>query len=202
MTKLFTKLTLAVGAIAALPGMAQANTSTATGTVSMTVLDQCSVTGATVNLGTYTANQTWGDVGAAVGSLDGMYNFYPGSLGAEYLNFGSVTCDAGVPYTLSIRGTYSSFGEIGIAHNSKRARFFPAVKKLGGTVIADNWTSGSGHVFQDGDDLSAVGTGSAQSLIGSAFMFNLASTWDAPSDSDTLAVAGVSTDTLTYTLNF
>lgn len=201
MTKFFTKLALVAGAMVALPGIAQAGTSTATGTVSMTVLNQCSVAGATVNLGTYSAGQTWGNISAALGSIDGMYNFQPGSLGSEYLNYGSVTCDAGTPYTLSIRGSHTS-GEILIPHNGKTGRLLVALKKIGGTTIADTWTPGSGHVFSD-DTVSGVGTGSAQTLLGSAIMFNLTNViWNAPSDSDTLGAAGVATDTLTYTLNF
>lgn len=201
MTKLFAKFALAAGALVALPGMAQAGTSTASGTASINVLNQCSVAGATVNLGTYSANQTWGDVGAALGKLDLMYNFNPGSLGSEYLNFGSVTCDAGTPYTLTIDGSYG-YGAIVLQHNGKRGRFWMAVKKLGNTVMADNWNSGGGHVFQ-GDVLNGVGTGSAQSLVGNVFMHNTSTVfWDAPDDSDTLGVAGVSTDTLNYTLNF
>lgn len=201
MTKLFIKFALAAGAMVVLPGMAQAGSSTASGAASMNVLNQCSVTGASVSLGTYSASQTWGDVGAALGKADPMNNFYSGSLGSEYLNFGSVTCDAGMPYTLTIEGSYG-YGAIVLPHNGKRGRFWMAVKKLGNTVMADNWTSGGGHVFQ-GDVLNGVGTGSAQPLVGNVFMHNLTTVyWDAPDDSETLGVAGVATDTLTYTLNF
>ena len=81
-------------ALLATPGLAHAGTSTATGSASMNVLNQCSVTGANVNLGTFTTNNTWADVGSQLGYWgEAMYSY--GSQGASYANFGSVTCDAG-----------------------------------------------------------------------------------------------------------
>lgn len=199
MTKLFTKVVLAAAAIAALPSAAQAGTSTATGTATLTVMNQCSVTGANVNLGTYTTGQTWGDVANALGKVDDWLVYSQGSKGLEYLNYGSVTCDAGVPYTLEITGSQVS---IEIAHNGKKAQFVPLIKKLGGTVVADNdpETPGAGANVSD-FSLSGVGTGSAQALVGSvALYFPM---WNTTATAtDTLGAAGVSTDTLTYTLNF
>jgi len=65
----FPKMIALLGALAALPGAAQAGTATDTKTAAFDVINQCSVTGATINLGTYRTNQTWGDVAAVLGSV-------------------------------------------------------------------------------------------------------------------------------------
>lgn len=204
MTKLFTKFALAAGALVALPGMAQAGTSTATGAASMNVLNQCSITGATVNLGTYAANQTWGNIGAALGKFDlDQYFLYQGSKGKEYLNYGSVTCDNGTPYTFSIKGTLPD-GAIGITINGKTARLLPMVFKLGGNLAQDNYWVDTGYQMNlAGQPLSGTGTGNAQSIVGHVIVENDANkVANVPADSDALGVAGTYTDTLSYTLNF
>jgi len=106
MIKHVSKFALAATALVALPGAAQAGTSTDTGAASMTVINQCSVTGANVNLGTYTTNQTWDDIGKVLGRNYGDTGYSPGTLGQEYVNFGSVTCDTATPYTLYINGSF------------------------------------------------------------------------------------------------
>jgi len=55
MIKNFSKLAIVAAAAAALPGVAQAGTSTATGTAVINIVSQCAVTGANVSLGSYTA---------------------------------------------------------------------------------------------------------------------------------------------------
>lgn len=200
MSKLFTKIALAAGAIAALPAAAQAGTSTATGTATLTVINQCNVAGANINLGTYTTSQTWGDVGNSLGKIDEWGTYVPGSKGLEYMNFGSVTCDAGVPYTLTVTG--ASHYNIGITHNGKTAKFIPAIKKLGSATVADNDVSvpgaGANVAYYE---LSGTGTGSAQALLGSAIL-SFPDMYTSAVPSDTFGATGVATDTLTYTLNF
>lgn len=199
MSKLFTKVVLAAGAIAALPSAAQAGTSTATGTATLTVMNQCSVTGATVSLGTYTVSQTWGDVANAVGKVDDYLVYHAGSRGQEFLNYGSITCDAGVPYSLEIRGT---LGTMSITHNGKSAQSQPMIKKLGGVAVADNdATLPTAGANVSDNVLTGTGTGSAQVLLGSApLYFPMFGT--SVYATDTLGATGIATDTLTYTLNF
>lgn len=200
MTKILSKIALAAAAVAALPGAAQAGTSTTTSNASFNVISQCTVTGKDVQLGTYTASQTWGDVGAALGSTTS--NVYTmGSLGQEYLDMGSVTCDAGTPYTLSIKGSAAGFGMVKITHNGKVAEFHTYVKKLGGVAVADNnGLVGSGAQVNS-FTLAGTGTGTAQSLIGHANLhFGTGGTTALKTDA--LGAAGTATDTLNYTLNF
>lgn len=55
MIKNVSKVAIVAAALVALPGIAQAGTATATatGTATLTVINQCTVTGANVNLGSY-----------------------------------------------------------------------------------------------------------------------------------------------------
>ena len=100
------KLALAAAAALCLPAAAQAGTSTDTKAANFTVLNQCSITGANIDLGTFTAQQTWGDLGASIGHLNLGTNAYtPGSRGGASMKLGSVNCDWDVLYTLYIQGS-------------------------------------------------------------------------------------------------
>jgi spore coat protein U-like protein len=162
------------------------------------VTNQCSVTGANVNLGNYTTAQTWGDVGAALGGYDGA-TFTAGSLGKEYLNWGSVTCDNTVPYTLKIDGTGVN-GAIKIAIGAKSALFNAYIKKVGAAVVADTDAHAAGTPVNGTSQVSATGTGVQQDLLGSVLLgYTFGGTAVA---ADTLATAGTYSDNLSYTLTF
>lgn len=202
MIKNVSKVALVAAALIALPGAAQAGSATASGTATLTVINQCTVTGATVNLGTYTSNQTWANVGAALGSHNGT-TYTAGSQGQEYLNFGSVTCDSGAPYTLTIKGTSTGVsGAIKITQGGKVVNFLPAIKKVGGTTVADSNASYAGtgaHVYTSA--VAGTGTGAAQTLLGNVTLA-LGTSGSTALATDTLGTAGTASDTLSYTLNF
>ncbi|MFM2300697.1 MAG: hypothetical protein RLZZ84_433 [Pseudomonadota bacterium] len=196
---------VALLALAALPGVAHAGTATATGTATLTVVNQCSVTGATVNLGNYLTTNTWGTVGASLGQLSGT-TFTAGSRGAEYLTFGSVTCDNNVPYTLSIVGTGSSTNAVGaikLTVNSKVMTLLHGIKKVGATTLADSNSTfaGAGQLMTNGGLVSATGTGAAQTLLGNVTI-SPGATGSTAALTDALTTAGTYTDALSYTLNF
>lgn len=208
-----TRRALGLGLLA-LPGLAHAGTSTATGTASFNVVNQCSVTGTTVNLGTYTTSQTWGGVANTLGAYD--YGGYTaGTSGQEYINWGSVTCDAGTPYTLEIKGgsahPYSPGGIVFLRNElvpgsgdwDFGVHFNPFVKKIGATVIPDNDLPGLGG-YVGSIPAAAVGTGAPQAVLGSVTM-NWTTSWatwtSGLSPTDQLKADSFS-DTLTYTLNF
>ena len=200
MNRIF-KLAIAASAIAALPGVAHAGTATATGTVTLTVVDQCAVTGANVNLGTYAADNTWDDVAKALGKYDGT-TYTAGSRGQEYLNYGSITCSNGIGYTLTIKGSATN-GGIKINHNGKTAVFMPAIKKLAGTVVADTAGGFAGAGARVATSpLAGTGTGAAQALLGNVTLIFDAAAGTTAAMTGTLGVAGTATDTLNYTLNF
>lgn len=193
------KAGIAAAALVAMPGMAIAGTSTATGAANFSVISQCSVAGNTVNVGTYTTSQTWNDVANELGKW--VTSYTSGTKGGEYLTWGSVTCDNGVPYTLAIRGSSVHVqvpSGLQFTQNGKIIRMGLYVKKVGNTVIPDFYP-GSGRPMGDGRNVGSTGTGAPQQVLGSV-TFN-ANASDALL-TDTLAVPGAVSDTLTYTLNF
>lgn len=202
MIKNVSKVAIVVAALAALPGMAQAGTDTATGTATFSVNDQCSVTGATVNLGTYNVNDTWGTVGSQIGYVTSGGLWIPSPRGYELLNFGSVTCDSGTPYTLTVKGTATGYlpGAISLVIGGRTAIVAPYIKKVGTTTIADSSALGAGTRAWTGTGVAATGTGAAQSLIGHANLNLVYSPGTLATDK--LTTAGTYSDTLTYTLTF
>ena len=201
MFKTISKFAIAAAAVVALPGMAEAGTVTASGTAAMSVASQCSVTGATVNLGSFTTNDTWGTVLGQNGGWTALGVYTAGSRGFEYANFGSVTCDNGMPYSLAIWGTSASIKAIRITVAGKTAYLAPFIKKVGATTAANTGpATGAGAAVYSGSSLAATGTGAAQILLGSA-QLDLSPSLGLLA-SDRLATPGTYTDTLTYTLNF
>lgn len=207
------KLPLLVGAIASamLPAAAQAGTTTVSVPVVLNVNPQCSVTGGVVNLGAYYSNQYWYQVANSIGYyLAGINDslsasgIRQGTRGWEYANFGSVTCDAGTPYTLLIKGTSTNSNNIRLNVNGTIAVFMPAIKRLGGNVVPDNPGSnyaGSGHHMYFGA-LSATGTGAPQEMRGSAVINLNLSDESTVRSNNLIGPNGSYADTLTYTLNF
>lgn len=189
-------------AVMALPGAAHAGTGSATGTATMAVVSQCSVSGANINLGTYLSTNTWFTVGNATGiNFNGGYT--AGSQGQEYLNYGSVTCDAGTPYTLSIAGTGTS-GTVKVTVNAQVGAFQPAVKRIGGTVVTDSdgGFAGVGNIMTT-RPLSATGTGTAQTVLGSVLLTSPGAGFGSTNSlTSQLTQKGVFTDTVNYTLTF
>lgn len=196
-----------VVALMAVPGVAHAGTATASGNANFNVINQCSVTGATVNLGTYTSSQTWGDVAANLGLMDYGPAYTAGGRGQAYLTWGSVTCDNGTPYTLSIKGTSTqqySPGGIRFAWQNAQGANYTAVfdvyvKSIGGTAVADSVAGAAGAGARANVTPAAgIGTGAAQTVLGSAVY-----SYDASMSQlfDTVPEGSLS-DSLTYTLNF
>lgn len=192
---------LAVAAIS-LPGAAIAGTGSATGAATMSVVSQCSVSGANIHLGTYLSTNTWFTIGNATG-INFNNGYTAGSQGQEYLSYGSVTCDAGTPYTLSIAGTGTS-GTVKVTVNAQVGAFQPAVKRIGGTVVTDSDAgfAGVGNIMTT-RPLSATGTGTAQTVLGSVLLTSPGAGFGSTNSlTSQLIQKGVYTDTMTYTLTF
>lgn len=201
----FKNLSYAALAIAAmaLPGIAHAATNTATGAANLAVVSQCSVTGGAVNLGSFKSTDTWGDVSNLLG-LFGPAGYVPGTAGQENLNFGSVTCDAGTPYSLTIKGSGRE-GTVQLGVNGKVVTFVTAFKKVGDVVQTDNTTAyvGAGRVVY-ASPATASGTGTPQAVLGSANLItsNYAVYGTTAALTDALGNSGAFSDTLNYTLTF
>ena len=158
-------------AAVALPGIAQAGSASDVGSAVFTVINKCEVDGTDVHLGTFTASQTWDQVGAELGLYDGT-KFTAGSQGLSYLSFGSVTCDKDTNYKLTIKGSGTG-GTIKISHNGKVAAFLPAVKKLAGVDVADSTPAYVGTGAQVWTSaLAGVGTGALQELQGNVMRWS------------------------------
>lgn len=193
-------LAIAAAAIA-LPGVAQAGTATATATASFEVTNQCALTASNVNLGVFTLNQTWDEVAAVHGKYNGTA-YTAGTAGAQSINFGTVNCDTGLQYSLTIAGS-STTAEKGavLTHGGKTMVLWPTIKKIGTTTIADNagWTGVGGDASSKA--VTGVGTGASQTILG-ALTLQMVAGKSTALGTDKLATAGVVKDTLNYNLTF
>lgn len=192
-------MALAAG-VAALPGAANAGTSTATGTANFNVVSQCAITGSNVHLGTFTASQKWSDIANELGYWSGSA-YTVGQRGTEYIQWGSVTCDTGVGYTVKITG---SGPNIILNINGKSGGFNGRIKKIGTVTLAD---SAGALLPNTGVSMSlgtaaGTGTGAAQPIVGSVILSYAGGDGTTAQPGDVLTTAGTYSDTLNYTLTF
>lgn len=191
--------------MAATSNAAYAGTSTATGTASLKVLNQCSVTGANVNLGTFTTTQTAADVAAYLGYLHGQDGllYTPGAMPDGAMVLGSVTCDAGTPYTLRIDPAVDGVAEIysffELTLNGKKLGFSTWARKIGDQTLGSNWGSVDAWYMSDFNPAAAVGTGVPQQIIGNVYLEAYYSQMEL---TDQLGQAGVYSAPQIYTLTF
>lgn len=201
----FAKTAIAVATFAALPGIAQAGTNAATANVTMQVASQCTVSGADVYLGAFRTTDTWSAVGTKHGYMTNGFTYVQGTAGQESLKFGSVTCDAGLPWRLQIKGTSSNAsntGAISIMLNGKISIMYPAIKRVGGVVISDSNTYWPGTGMQVWSNiLNQTGTGAPQDLLGNVSVAFYA-TGTTANPTSTMGWSGSASDTLTYTVSF
>lgn len=201
------KLLVASAAVLAIPGVAHAGTATDAKTATFKVINQCSITGANINVGTFTTTNTWGDVFAVHGHIrESDRADVRGTLGLTGVNWGSVTCDAGTPYNLQIKGkdTDWNYALLLFNVNGKRMSAWPMVKKIGAIDVPDSYwvdpdIGGSAH-----DWVAGVGTGAPQAVIGHMW-FDPGWGGFAPDravTADQLGASGTYIANIDYTLNF
>ena len=201
MFKNVSKFAVAAAALAALPGAAQAGTATTNSTATFNVVTQCSVTGATVRLGTFTVNNTFQDVANKLGYTYPTSAQTVGTDGYEALVWGKVNCNNGTPYQLQIKGT-TAFQGVKLDIAGKTAHLVPIVKSLGGVAVAQAQPSWPGWgTVVNSSSAAGVGLGADQEIRGSAPVY-FGLTGMTALATDRLAVAGTYTDNLTYTLTF
>ncbi len=196
---------LATAAALCLPAAAQAGTATDTKAASFTVAGQCSVSGATLDLGSYRTFNNWQDVANVLGYFSSVY--IPGTKGSEYLNYGSVNCVPGTPWSLRIIGNNGGVSSDGVtyyfttASGTKFMRMSMWVKKVGNIVYPDVLPShnGLGGSPQSNNRIVGTGTGVDQNIIGSVAL-GFAGTGSVLA-TDKL-VQGRYVDSLDYTLTF
>lgn len=203
--------------LAAIPTIAHAGTSTDTGTASLNVINQCSIAGSNVDFGTFTSNDTIADVTAVNGRWDiaGSGVVYTvGSRGIEYAEWGTVTCDNGVPYSITIQGTADNWaapnGIEFVWQNQSGSTVGMVmdilVKKLGNETVPDSEPEypGAGTIISR-QPVAGVGTGTPQQIRGSAIYNFYGVSVKIPDASDVLSeklVPGSYVAPLNYTLTF
>ncbi|MEN9683173.1 MAG: hypothetical protein RLZZ427_924 [Pseudomonadota bacterium] len=207
LSKFSTTAAAAALALAALPQAAHAAGSSAgSGAAALTVEGECSLKGATVDLGTYTTNQTWGDVGAILGLADQASDtsYRVGALGTQYLELGTFYCPDTQFSGFNVVGSgvvTNTQGVVPIVMNGKLMNIVLFVKKVGQTTVEGfqiPFFAGAGVVMQPGIYAYSNSDGSPQKVLGSALVHTRGST---AALTDKLT-AGTYTDKLTYTLLF
>lgn len=204
MVENFARAAIAAAIFIAVPGVAQAGTVTATANVTMQVGTQCTISGANVHMGSFKNTDTWGTVGAKHGSY--VYVYTGGTAGKQSLYFGSVNCDAGLPWSLTIKGSSTgsqTLGAIRLTLNGKTAVMYPAIKQLGASIVSDSMSAffpGTGNQVWS-TALSGIGTGAPQDMYGNITVSYTAAESNITS-STVLGPVNSGSDSLLYTLTF
>lgn len=183
-----------------------AGQSTDTGTATFSVINECSVAGSTIDLGTFLTTQTFQDVANANGYFDANDNWFEGTRGTGYVNLGSITCDSGVPYTVNIQGSGPD-GAILMDIGGKKVAASIWIKSIGAQTLADASEPNLGAYASDisWEHPSGVGSGTPQTTLGTV---PLGLGWVKQQNggtaelADQLGTAGTYVNTLVYTLNF
>lgn len=198
------KLALAAAAALCLPAAAQAGATTANAQASFNVDTQCSLRGATLELGSYRTFNNWQDVANSLGYFSSVY--IAGPKGSEYLNYGSINCTSGTPWGLTIIGKNGGLSNYGITYYmtkpfGKFIRMSLWVKRVGNIVYSDALPShnGLGGSPQTANRIVGTGTGVNQDIIGSVAVGFGGTDSVLPTDSLT---QGRYIDNLEYTLTF
>lgn len=199
---------IAMAACLAGASAASAGTSSGTGTANMNVINQCTVTGANVHLGTFRITDTVKTVVDQIGYQDGdTYGFVVGANGVGTVPLGNVTCDNGTPYTITMDGNGVG-GSVEIQLPAGILELYPMVKKVGDYVISgydDPYGIGASQSNLDfhGAQVGTVANGAPQQIMGNLIA------WAQPTTSggyigtnEQLGTAGVYSGSWTTTLNF
>lgn len=204
---------MTVAACLAGASAASAGTGTATGTASMQIINQCTITGGNVSLGTYRTTDTLQTVANQLGYQDAAtYDYVAGTNGIGTMLMGSVTCDAGTPYTIMMQGAGPGYG-LEIQFPAGAILLYTTVKKVGDYVVPDGdpFLNGFGKesnpdTLSSYSDQSPVGTianGAAQPIMGNIVLWRTAATNGGLLGADAqLGTAGVYTASWITTLNF
>lgn len=195
----------------ALPAMA--GTSTCTGTATFQVVNQCSIAGANVNLGTFRTTDTLQTVANKTGYQDGTtYDLVAGTDGVGTVLLGTVTCDTGTPYTVSMQSTGWG-GSLVLTLPNGIIEMYPMVKKIGNYNVPDGepyfngfgkWASPDALLtYSEQSPLGTTADGTPQPIMGNIIPWVYAThTGNYIGGDEQLGTAGVYTASWTSTLHF
>ena len=143
------------------------------GLATFTVLKNCSVTGATVDLGTYLSTDTVQDVARNLGyQTEQNAEVIPGALAPGAFTYGEVSCHEGTPYTLGITGTEPASGDLRIDLEKGAIYLQLLVKQVGSIVVPDvnGRSNGFGQFanphWNGGRGIGVIGNGRTQPILG------------------------------------
>ena len=150
-----------------------------------TVIKDCWVSGATVDLGTYFSTDTVEDVANNLGyQREEDATVIRGAQPPGAITYGAVSCHAGTPYTLRITGIEPSAGDMRIDLEKGSMYLRLLVKKVGATVVPDANPSFNGFGqsanpnLTDGKGVGVIGEGRAQPILGNVIPVLFQSTSD------------------------
>lgn len=204
-------LAAATCAVGALPAMA--GTSSATASATFQVVNQCSITGSNVNLGTFRTTDTLQTVANKTGYQDGTtYELVAGTDGIGTVPLGSVTCDTDTPYTISMRSNGWS-GSLTLNLPGGIIELYPMVKRIGSYEVPDGepYFNGFGKwaspdilaTYSERSPLGTTANGSAQPIMGNIIPWVYAThTGDYIGGDEQLGTAGVYSASWVTTLDF
>lgn len=204
---------LAMAASIAGASAASAGTSTASGTATLNIVNQCTITGANVSLGTYRTTDTFQTLANQTGYQDSTtYEIVPGTNGVGTVSLGSVTCDNGTPYTISMEGA-GSFGSVDIQMPAGIIELFPMVSKIGDYNVPDGDAGFNGFgkwaspqmlpVYAEQSPLGTTANGTPQQIKGNVIPWVYPTHTDGYMGGDEqLGAVGVYTGSWVTTLNF
>lgn len=204
---------LAAAASLAAVSPAAAGTSTATSTATFNVVAKCEITGATVNLGTYRTTDTLQTVANVTGYQQAVtYDLIRGTNGVGTVPLGTVTCDAGTPYTITMRSTGWA-GSVVLNMPAGIIELYPMVKRIGNYEVPDgeDFFNGFGKwaspdmlaVYSDQSPLGTTADGTPQAIMGNVIPWVYAShTGEYMGGDEQLGVAGSYSGSWVSTLHF
>lgn len=179
------KLMASIAALAACLGgssAAMAGTATAASKATLTVVNNCSIEGANVNLGSYKSNDTVRQVASVLGYQDSADSVLKqGSNGIGTVSMGSVSCENGVIYTIEMTAPGTTVGDPKLTlGNNKSLYLFTVIKKIGDTVMLDAYDIYKGFGkganphwsknFATGAP-GATGNGKVQPIMGNVILY-------------------------------
>lgn len=193
------------------PSAASAGTNTATGAATMTVFSQCTITGANVSLGTFRTTDTIQALVDQIGYQDGAtLEMSVGTNGIGTVPLGSVTCDNGTPYSITMESN-GWLGSIDIPMPAGILELYPMVKKIGDFDTTNRpayegpfgiWPS-PGNLQYYRTQLGTIANGSPQQIMGNLIAWAPPTTTDGYiGRNEQVGTAGVYSGSWTTTLNF
>jgi len=150
-----------------------AGTVTTTANATFSVASGCSVSGNTVDLGTYSSLETLQDVGDQLGYQKSTTNAIIRGVNAPgAVTYGEISCDEGVPYTLGITGTEPTVGDAKLDLAAGSIYFQLMVKQIGEMMVPDGNAEQNGFgrsanpYWHGGKGIGATGDGKSQPIKG------------------------------------